>query len=499
MAPQKKLSVTFITSLLLCGCAVNPDALTQAKLDEFAETQKSELARTDVPVSGPVSLDEAIARAIKYNLDHRVEQIAASVAIANLELANWDMLPKVVAGTNYFGRNNDQGSRSRSLITGNQSLEYSTSTDREHTASDLTFSYNILDFGLSYVRAQQAADKALIAEEQRRKALLRIIEDTRTAYWRAISAERLVTRMRVLESDVQRALRNTRTLARGGMASPLPALTYERELVAIKRELQALERNLIVAKQQLGALINIRPGQPFRIVTPNHRPVPAILSVPSSEMIDIALRNRPEVRQIIYDLRITQKDATAALLELLPGIQVFAGPNTDTNSYLFKGDWISWGARASWNVLRLFSYPARRRQNDMREDLTRQRGLALTMAIMTQIHISRAKYANLAKEFRTAGEFVAVQRRVLRQVRGETAAERSSQQNLIRERMNTIVAEAKYDIAYADLQNAYGNILAATGVDIIEPEIARTASIADLTRHVRETLAGAKVQRVASR
>ena len=245
----------------------------------------------------------------------------------------------------------------RSLITGKESLEYSTSSDREHNARDITFSYNILDFGLSYVRAQQAADKALIAEEMRRKALLRIIEDTRTAYWRAVSAERLVNRMRQLEADVQRAMRNTRALASGGQASPLPALTYERELVSIKRELQQLERNLDVARQQLAALMSINPGKPYRLIVPQHRAVPGIMATSAERMIEHALHNRPEVRQIVYEMRITQKDATAALLELLPGVQVFAGPNTDSNSYLFKGDWIGWGAKASWNVLRLFTYP----------------------------------------------------------------------------------------------------------------------------------------------
>lgn len=427
--------------------------------------------------------------------------LAASVAISNLDLANWEMLPKVVASSSYFGRDNDQGSRSRSLITGKQSLEYSTSTDRDHVLSDLTFSYNILDFGLSYIRALQAADKAMIAEEQRRKAVLRIIEDTRTAYWRAVSAERLVDRMKALEADVQRAMRDTRSLSTEGMASPLPALTYERELVAIKRELQQLERTLIVSKQQLAALMNIMPGSPFKLVVPTHRPVPPLQNMVTGEMIEYALQNRPEVRQIIYDTRITKNDATAALLELLPGIQLTGGPSRDTNSYLWKGDWLSWGAKASWNALKLFTYPAMRRQQDGKDELNRQRGLATAMAVLTQVYVSRAKYFGLAREFATAQEYVAVQRRILNQVRAESVAERGSQQNIIRERMNLLVAEAKHDIAYADLQNAYGNVLASVGVELVDPAAASSMPLADLTRHIGDVLkdiAASKLQ-LASR
>ena len=44
----------------------------------------------------------------------------------------------------------------------------------------------------------------------KRKIVNRIIEDVRTAYWRAVSYERLVGRMRALEGRVQRALSETR-------------------------------------------------------------------------------------------------------------------------------------------------------------------------------------------------------------------------------------------------------------------------------------------------
>jgi outer membrane protein TolC len=299
--------------------------------------------------------------------------------------------------------------------------------------------------------------------------------------------------MRQLERDVRRSLQNTRRLSRDGLSQPLPALTYERELISIKRELQKLERELVVSRQQLAALVNLSPDQRFRLQVPRYRRVPRALSWEAHAMIDVALSNRPEVRQIMYDKRINQKQATAALLETLPEIQVFAGPNVNSNSYLYKGNWVAWGAKASWNMMKVFSYPAVRSESDQNDKLLDTRALAITMAIMTQVHVSRAKFANLSKEFQTASEYRAVQRRLYRQVRGETAAERSAQRDLIRERMNTIVADAKYDIAYADLQNAYGNILASMGADIIQPDVSNNMDVVELTRHVRQGL-----ERIAS-
>ena len=98
--------------------------------------------------------------------------------------------------------------------------------------------------GLSYVRAKQAGDEALIANEMRRKVVNRVIEDVRTAYWRALASEHLVARLRGLEGRVRSAMAESRKLFNDRQTSPVAALTYERELIEIKRELQRMEGEL---------------------------------------------------------------------------------------------------------------------------------------------------------------------------------------------------------------------------------------------------------------
>lgn len=87
------------------------------------------------------------------------------------------------------------------------------------------------------------------------------------------------------------------------------------------------------------------------------------------------------------------------------------------------------------------------------------------MAVMTQVHISRARYAHLKNSYSTAAALSNVSRRILTQVRTETDAQKTSEQMLIREEMNALLADAKPDMAYADLQNAYANIYALLGID----------------------------------
>jgi len=73
------------------------------------------------------------------------------LARADYDLSRYDQLPKVVASGGFFGRDNQPGASSISLLSGNESLEPSTSTEREFFSGDLTASWNILDFGLSKI------------------------------------------------------------------------------------------------------------------------------------------------------------------------------------------------------------------------------------------------------------------------------------------------------------------------------------------------------------
>ena len=71
-----------------------------------------------------------MARAVKFNLEARVQGLKEMVAHRQLDLAHYDLLPKVVADAAYTGRSNFSGASSRSLTTGDESLESSTSADK---------------------------------------------------------------------------------------------------------------------------------------------------------------------------------------------------------------------------------------------------------------------------------------------------------------------------------------------------------------------------------
>jgi hypothetical protein len=94
------------------------------------------------------------------------------------------------------------------------------------------------------------------------------------------------------------------------------------------------------------------------------------------------------------------------------------------------------------------------------------------------------------REYRTAAEFRRVQRRLLDQMRSGAATESLSEQTLIREEMNTLVAEVKYDLAHAAVQNARANVYASLGLDSFPVKTIDQLDLDGLKRAVRASWLG---------
>lgn len=466
-----KLLLGLSMTAILAGCTVTPEPLTPSDLQTTAEKNFQTVDAEQEPVGAPIDLYEAMARALKYNLDYKVELMDEALKAREMNLASYDMLPQLVASAGYAGRNNYSGASSLSLITRRQSLEPSTSAEKNLYTADLSLSWDVLDFGLSYVRAKQKADEVLISQERRRKVANRIIEDVRTAYWRAVSAQRLLDKLQLLEDSVTTTLENSERLAERRLSAPLTALTYQRELIEIQGNIRRLQRELVIAKAQLAALMNLKPGTEFSLVLPDRGQTMPDVKYSGEDMMMTALQNRAELREVSYRQRINAKELDAALLSALPSFRGILGVNVDSNDFLYNNDWIQWGARASWNVLNLFRYPAQKKAVKAQDDLLRQRELALTMAVLTQVHVARARFAHLTEELSTASHQMRVQDRIMDQIRAGHKAGAMSQQTLLREEMNTLVSEVKYDIAYADAQNAYANLFGSMGIDDFSPDV----------------------------
>ncbi|WP_259783033.1 TolC family protein [Aestuariispira ectoiniformans] len=471
--PGLSVALVLGASVILAGCSVTPEPMTMADHVKRVEADRDLLFKGQEKVTAPITLYEAIARALKYNLDQRLKLMETALAQQNLTASNLDLLPQLTAEAGYTGRDNFNGSNSRSLITGQESLESSTSQDRDLRTASLGLTWNLLDFGLSYVRAQQTADRVLIAEERRRKVVHNITQDVRAAFWNAVSAERLLKRIAPLSRTVETALNDVREAQETGQETPLSALRYQRELLDTLRQLKLLRRELNAAKTQLATLMNLEPGTEYSL-----DPGPVDFSVPQvnfsnvDKLEKIALLHRPELREEAYQQRISHKDVQRAYLRLLPGLELNGGLNYDSNSYAWEQNWFSWGASINKNLFEVFTGPQRIDLAEARVDVVDYRRYAMSMAVMSQVHIALAGYKQAVDEFNTVSELYQVESNIQKQIRANVQTGSSGPREAIRADLQSLLAQLRRDLAFAEMRNSVGRLYLSLGADPLPDSVA---------------------------
>ncbi|WP_434607545.1 TolC family protein [Pseudomonas sp. R1-7] len=473
MNRSQKLFGMSLLALVVSGCAVTSEPIDRSTSEQRARTDLQNMYKDQEPLSGPLTLHQAMARAVKYNLEGRLKIMEEALAKRQLDLASFDMLPRMALDAGYVGRNNVSASSSQSVETGTQSLEPSTSQDRDREVADLTMVWNVLDFGVSYISAKQAGDQRLIVQERRRKVINTIVQDVRSAYWRAMAAERLLKQIDSLMARVEAARRNSQSMSEQRIGDPVQALGYQRSLIQATRQLEEQRRALSLAKTELATLINLPLGTELTLATQDEYAIPE-LKVDLARLEQEALASRPELREQDYQTRITAAETRKAMLRLLPGLEFSAGGHYDSNSFLVEQGWADYGVKVTWNLFNVISAPAAIDVAKAGEEVAAARRQAMSIAVLAQLYVANANYREALRQFKTSQELSDIDGQIVGQLRSRHQAAGIGELDLIQGELNTLQADLRRDLAYADLRNAYGQIFASAGLDPLPNEVQST-------------------------
>ena len=484
MIPGKILAAALAT-LLLGGCAIHPRPLTVDQRAATLQADQQAMFAAQTPVSGPITLDEAMARALKYNLDNRVKMMEEALAQRQLDLSNFDLLPQLTAAAGYTSRDNVLASSSRDIVTGQQSLVPSTSSERQAARADLGFSWNILDFGVSYYGAQQQADRVLATQERRRKVVQLLMQQTRQAYWQAAGAQKLQAQIEPLLAQAQQALDDSRAIESQGLKDPLQALGYQRELLDLVLQLETIHDELAQAKPKLASIMNLEPGKPYDLAPPDTLDTPE-LSIAPEQMERLALLNRPELVEAGYNERIGLNETHKAMAKLLPGVQLDVGAHYDSNDFLVNNEWRDAGVRVSWNLLNLLNAKHIKAAAKAQYDLAREQRLALNMAVLTQVHVAWIDYSSRRQQFELTRQLSDVEQRILTHTRNAAQANAQGKLAEIRAATSALMSELRLYQSYAAYQGAYGQMIATLGLDPVPATVA-SHDLATLETALRDT------------
>jgi len=407
----KRLLASVSLMALLAACAVTPEPFTAEQMKQNAQDDRTEMFQKGEALSGPLTVSDAIARALKYNLDRRAKVMEEGLALGQTKVDRWDLLPKLTANAGYTYRSNPNATVSRDVKTGQDGTSYSYSADQRAMTADLGLSWNVLDFGLSYFTAKQNADRALIATERKRKTVHNLVQEVRFAFWRAAAHQELKGDVEKAVSEAKVALDRARTVERENLRAPAEALRYQKSLLETLRQLTAIQQELSTAEIELAALINMPPGTKLVLDVPAEMKVPG-WSLSLEQMEEKAFLNNADLREQGYLARIAVDDTRKAITRLFPGITLSTSRQYDHNSFLMDNHWYEAGAKLSWNLMNLVSAPDTLAYADSNEQVVKSRRLALRMAVLAQVHVAERQYVNAVSQYEQSDELWKVDKRL---------------------------------------------------------------------------------------
>ncbi|WP_191832925.1 TolC family protein [Pseudomonas fluorescens] len=485
--PQTLFSTAIASTFVLAACsATKPHEYTEDETRQRIIRDQAQMYANQEPVTKPITFYEAAARALKYNLDYRLKLMESALASDLRDVSSHEMLPRLVASAGYAGRNNDSGGTSIGIEDRQESLRASTSEERYRELYGLGLSWSLLDFGVAYYRTQQKSDQIIMAEERRRKVAQNVLQDVRNAYWRALSAQRLMPQVDHLLVRTHQALLSARQAESKGLLPRQEILAYQRALLDSIYLLTVRRQDLEFARAELSALMSLPPGSRLVLADEVEPTLPQV-----SQDIDklelMSLKNRPEIMEEWYRKRVNENDLKIAKAQLWPNVSLDYGYKYDSNKFLYNSGWSETGLQVSMNLLRLLQLPS---LNSAAESQTRtddMRRVALSMAILTQVRVGTLRYQLARQEVEFADQSLQVDQSLLSYAQAARTTSYGSELEVIRAEGRYLLSRYQREAAYSSAQAAWGRLYNSVGLDTLPQQIEQH-DIQTLAREIQRTL-----------
>lgn len=474
-----------VTSLTACGSLVKVEPLDATSMAQANRQGTITIAQGVEPISAPLSLEEAMARALKYNLDRRVKLMEEALSLQQLDVSQLDMLPRLTANAGYNWRDSDRETKSFNLTT--QQLEPSKSITQERMrwGNDLTFTWSLLDLGLGYYNTQQQANRVMIALEKRRKAMHTLMQDVRTAYWRAASAQKLRGSVRNTIQMAEKALQDARQSEADRVRNPLDAIRFQRQLLENMRLLEAINQELSSAQIELAALVNAPLGKTIEIANEDIAPLPqSVFGISAERMEEEALANNADLRESHYNVQLAREEARKTLVRLFPNVSFNYAYKYDTDNYLVHNDWREAGLQLSFNLFNVFTGPTQMKLAEAGVALADLRRVASHASVVTQVHLARQMLFNANTQYERANEIYAADQKIAQLVKNRAQSQAQSQLDMVANETAAILSLLRRYQAMAQVQSAESRLLATLG---LEPQIdsVTSATLNALTQQIK--------------
>ena len=479
-----------LACVAMAGCSsVGPVAMKSQDIQAVNQKDAQAMRKDVEPIAGPLTLNEALARALKYNLDRRSRMMEEALALGQLDVGKFDMLPKVMAQAGYSYRDKPRFTGSTRyndwVASGIPSSfapsDTSTSAEPTHYTAELGMTWSLLDFGMGYYGAKQNEARFQIASEKRRKAMHLLMQDVRNAYWRAASAQLLKEDVKKTIAMADEALADSKKVANERVKNPLEPLRYQRQLLENLRLLENINQELASAQVELASLINAPLNQPIRIADEGLQNIgDGVEKVSLDRLEQVALVGNADLREQHYNTRIAQEETRRVMTRMFPNLVFNYGIKYDTDNYLLNRNWNEAGLQLSFNLMNLFTGSSQIKLAEAGVALADQRRMAMQMTVLTQLHLARLGVINSRSQFERADAIYVTDKNISTVMQARQAVQAQSKLDLVSTKASEILSLLRRYQALAQVQVAENRLIATLGMD---PEIGSVSevSLKDLT------------------
>lgn len=364
-----------------------------------AEEHFERIKNSQLPEGAALTLPGCIEMALKNNLDLKVAELKESIEKERRTAAYLGMLPEINFEVSATDRSNEPGGSSISLLTNQQSLAPSKSSEM----NEVTFKYEIvfsaLDFGLAYFNALQQDDKTVLANVQRRRTAQNLSMNVARAYFKVAAAQRSIEDAESLIRLSERSLLDIAGMEMDGGLHPLRAAEEKAALLRLKQTLMDYRNDYESACIELRSLMGFRPITDIK-VDASCMDALADLKLPDIEVLETtALRERPELYEANIASDTSILEARKAILLMFPNVRIFTDFNYSSNKYLYNQAWWELGVRAAYNLLKLPNQIQQYRALEKEAEQLDLKTLSLSIGVMAQVRIAHANFMEVRRRY----------------------------------------------------------------------------------------------------
>lgn len=482
---RKFIVFSIISGLLFSGCqGITRQPLFQKPQPAMEREAGRSMQAARETVSGPLTLYEAMARAVQHNLTSEVEKMGKALDRSVTAAPDYESLVDLVRAAGYGYPDSAEGTAADSgtpPFSGGAPL-----SGADGRRTDIATVWNVLDFGLLHAVTRKGIQPVSDTRGIRLKAVRNILHETRERYYRAAGAEALTSDIGRLLGQAREALRVTREINRRSASPSREALEGQRELIESIRGLREWMGDLSPAKIDLAEWMGLNPGSGFRLVAPawNQPNIPS-LKKSTADLEHLALVHRWEARGSGMSGDVGVARTREAMLRLQPGLDFNSdGPGRGDDPWLAGREWREIGLRLIPSLIMpgSASYPPETRGKGADDP----RRLVVNAAILTQVHLARQRFERALEDYRLSYLLDDVNTKLQIESAGGPVPG-SDGVSLIRRSGDLLQTRMRHYLAFTELENAAFRLYNTVGVDPLPP-VEDTPGTASLARYLDRSM-----------